>query len=350
LRSKLLIRLALSLAVAFLGLELVLRVLLFGTGDLAQSVGRRLRQARYYAELDTDAYWALDGQFRTETRDAPRHPDARLGWLSRDVAPATYEHTGLGELDSRRPILLYGDSFSACMTNATDCFQGLLARSSRDDSHVLLNHGVSGHGPGQMLLMLRSTAPRLVDLNPLVVVGIFVDDDLERTALSLRQFPKPRFYLEDGELAYDPPHPGGRQAWLEAHGEGITSYAWRLLTTDGPRHTPSKEALNRAVLAAIRDELARLDLEGFVILFPGLKALRAEPGMDWQEPFLRRTLNELGLPFVDARRDLEAEARRSGDGVEAFFIPSGPATGHYDARGNEVAFRALVRGLEGEFD
>jgi len=261
LRSKFVLRLAVALAVAFLGLELVLRLLLFGSGDLARSYGWKFRQARYFASPDTDSFWALDGQFSIDSRDAAPYPDAELGWLSWDVLPGTYEHRGLDPLDGRRPILLYGDSFSACMTKASDCYQSLLERSDLGATHVLLNHAVSGHGLGQIQLMLRSTVERYAERDPIAVVGIFVDDDLERTGLSLRQFPKPRFFLEDGALAHEPPHPGGRRAWLETHRVGIPSYVWSLFAAKGARLSPGKASLNRAVLEAIRDELARLEIE-----------------------------------------------------------------------------------------
>ena len=65
---------------------------------------------------------------------------------------------------------------------------------------------------------------------------------------------------------------------------------------------------------------------------------------------LEETFAEEGIPFVTTRTDLEAEARASGESWRTLFEWDEPGAGHYNARGNVVAFRAIHRGLRGEFD
>ena len=95
-------------------------------------------------------------------------------------------------------MLLFGDSFCECATPPEECWQGLLERSPLGPRFALVNYGTGGYGLDQVLLLARRVLDRWRGRDPLVVVGILVDDDLDRDALALRNFPKPRFRLADG--------------------------------------------------------------------------------------------------------------------------------------------------------
>jgi len=335
-----------ALVLGLLLLELALRWLIFAGG----SYGAPLQRPDDYAHPATDEHWALLATVRPRGPDTSRFEDPLVGWTNELVAPASYVHRDAVGLEGRAPLLLYGDSFAACLTDASACFQGLLERSDLGRDSGLLNYGINGFGPGQVYLLLRETLDHHRQREPVVIVGIYLDEDLSRTPLSLRQHPKPRFYLDENGLRFDPPLPGGRSAWLEQNGIGIRSYVasffLRRMQASG---TPELEDLNRAVLMAIQEEIQERGLRYFALLFPGLDSLQApEPG--WEEVFVESVLNEIGFPFVSARHDLEEEAVRAGIGPEEFFAREGAGVGHFDARGNEVAFRALRRGLSGDFD
>src|SRR5690606_21886828 len=166
--------------------------------------GWRLRRAGIYADAQSDDdYWKLEhGLRRPGERDSFVHRDAKLGWLDPRLAPGSYAHVGEGDLRGRRPVLLYGDSFAACTTAAADCWEGLLERDPElGATHVLLNHGTAAFGLDQILLLVRASLPRWRGRDPLVVVGIFVEDALDRSLLAFRGCPKPRFELDaDGRL------------------------------------------------------------------------------------------------------------------------------------------------------
>ncbi len=359
---RLLLRLALVLAVALGGAELAVRFLLFSGAGAAVPLSDRFRAAWRYADADTDEYWALDARLHPPVPGArPQHADPQLGWTCWAVEPRTYAHQGEAALAGRRPVLLFGDSFARCATPPADCFDGLLARSPLAADHALLNYGVGGYGLGQSYLLLRCALERHEERDPLVVLSVLVDDDLERMLVSMRQWPKPRPRLAaNGELVFDPPHPGGLDGWLDDHPIGGTSFAlrrviygsravpaaWRERVTGRPERNDEKRALARAMFADFANELRERGLDGFVVLFHGIPALSAPDGV-WQEHFLADLLTELGLRYVSSRVAIEADRARTGRPTGAYF-GAGDGGGHYNALGNEVVFGAIERAVGGD--
>ena len=114
----------------------------------------------------------------SERRGPPRF-DSRLGWVSRGVLD-DYDHERRAELAGRRPVLLFGDSFAACVTEPVDCWQGWFARSERRDDEMLLNYGAGGYGLDQIALLAQSALDRWHAERPRILIGILVDDDIDR--------------------------------------------------------------------------------------------------------------------------------------------------------------------------
>lgn len=344
---------------AFLLAEVTLRWLLFG--DV--SLGEPLREPSYYAHWQSPEFRTLTAAFDRETR---RHPffDRGVGWTKEGLAPETYASADEERLGDRRPILFYGDSFTSCVTGPADCWEGLVDASELGRTHGLVNLGVGGYGLGQMLLLMRSTLDRFADRDPIVIVGILVDDDLDRSALPVRGFPKPYFVPEDGALTLRPLVHATAADYAAATTIGIRSYAWRLAVL-GSGVLPDRAGLalagegalvayrmelNRLLLEALREELTSRGLEHFFVVFHGRRAFRSRGPYTWREPFLLDTLDELGLPRVSSKRALRADAARTGRDESAYFLDEDPGANHYTPTANAVVFEALQRGLRGEYD
>jgi hypothetical protein len=357
---KRLVLVALVLAATGLLFEGALRFLLFVDADWCAGLARRYRNELYYADAySEDEAWVLRAGFHPE-QAAREHPqfDERLGWTSEAIEPGTLRHADEPGPAGERLVLLYGDSFARCLTGRADAWEGLLERSALGPTHHLLNYGVGGYGLDQIWLLLDATIERHAARKPLVIVGILVDDDLDRTALALRNFPKPRYELVDGELVLHPPHARTPTEFAAAHPPGIRSYAWRhflhfclptrarwALSGEEARRE-EKRRLCRALLERIQRRLTELQLEHFVLLFHAEKSMATDGPYSWQEPFLYATLRELGLSFVSAKRALREDIALTGLAPEAYL----PLERHHDARGNAVVFRAFERGFAGEFE
>ena len=354
-------------AVTFVLLELGLRFLLFHDSGLARSWGAYLRDPANFAYRWTDEYWKLRYLFADPESHRPTRHDARVGWLHQRIQDGTYDHRLRGELRGRRPVLLYGDSFAACVTSRADCWEGLLANSELGESHQLLNYGVGGYGFDQTVLLFEQSIDLWQDQNPVVVISLLIGVNLDRTALHFKGWPKPHLVVgEDGSLAPQEEVAQGSQAYLESHPVGIVSYAWRYLVNgsgllpDGWQAAlqgrdgidEETRARSRALLQRLREECQARDLECFVLLFHGRRVLAPEDEQaeDWHEPFLIAELEQLDMPYVSSRPLLQAHAREYGQPVSDYFFTQGIARRHYTPLANRVVFEAIRRGIARDYD
>ena len=142
--------------------------------------------SRYADPLREDSYWLLWQRWNPPpsfTRDA------ELGWVGA-FRPSTYIHNDRHTLKGRRPVLLFGDSFSACVPEEK-CFEDLLENDLRfSESHRLINYGVGGYGLDQIMLLLEKVAPIYPDA--IVIFGLMTLD-LDRSQLQMREASKPFF-------------------------------------------------------------------------------------------------------------------------------------------------------------
>jgi hypothetical protein len=358
-----LLALALGCVLAALLSELGLRAVLFGLPPSLANLARALRRPELYtAAREESLYWKLQYLWGPPEERIPRarNPDPLLGWRSRAVR-ADYSHVDMEALGSRRPILLYGDSFAMCVTADDDCFQGLVRSSDLGADHALLNYGVGGYGIDQAYLSLRASIGHFDGLDPIVVFSFLVEDDLNRTLLDFRQWPKPELRVEEGEIVVDPPPVLDSDAFLALRPPRAASWSWRLLVHSSrrfPRALTGQDArdeqkgrITRAVLEAVQAELDSHGLEWFVLLFHSDRGTRSRRPFGWDEPFVVRTLAELGIPFVSTRPDIWRAAADLGVTVDDLYRgPHERGFGHLDERGNRAAFESLRRGLRGEFD
>ena len=324
-----------------------------------------MRRAGNFADpRSDDDFWLLHHRFRASGKARRnRNPDPVVGWLRRDVTPETYLHPAAARLAGRRPILLYGDSYAQCVTPAEECWQGLLEASDFGAEHALINYGTAGYGLDQSVLLMQETLDQYQDLDPIVVLGILIDNDLDRSYLSVREWPKPRFRLtSDGALELEGPA-SGNEISARARSIGIRSYAWRWLL-HGSGYLPdsvrdrcrrvsrvdeAKRRLNERLLDLAALEVEARELEFFVIAFHAYPSLRPE-GNGWREEFLLAALEERGIPYVSSRPLLNVAGLPKPAGVKALFVQQGPTRNHYSRAGNQVVFHAFERGLGGHFD
>ena len=163
--------------------EIVFRIAIF----IDLPTFNKLKNPALYADyFSDDDYWKLyyvfDGQYKP-----PENPHPLLGWIH-DFSRTTYLHNKSKYLDSKRPVLLYGDSFAACVQDV-ECFQDILNKDYEfSKEHYLLNYGVGGYGVGQIFLLMQNSF-RLYE-DPFVIISIMTGD-LDRSILSVNTAQKP---------------------------------------------------------------------------------------------------------------------------------------------------------------
>jgi len=347
-----------SLGLAWGAGELGVRWLLFGEGTVPETMGAVLRDPNRFADaLSDDDFWKLQRRFQAD-RDSDQfersHPD--LGWVSASVRPRSLAHREERTLRGRRPVLLYGDSFSECVVPTEDCWETLLDESALADDFRMLNFGTCAYGLDQIVLLLERSVDRYVSEDPIVVIGILVDEDLDRCALSFRGHPKPRVTEGSDGFGWELPGDVGAKEWVEDHPPEISSYLGRLFMTSGfvphawrvEAKAPMIALKQRSatwLLERARELLRERDLEHFVVLFHGERLANGREGVDWREAFLLRSLEELQIPYVSSRGALFADHVATGRVAHDYYITEGAFSGHLTAVGNEAVFPALVEGL-----
>ena len=358
-------RLALVLsaaAVTLLGLELLLRHLLFGAGPLAEALGPRVRKEQLFAGPRQDAYWRLRVVLAGQRAVRNELADPELGWISRRILPGSLEHVQEDELGGRRPILLYGDSFAYCKVPEELCWSGLVEASPLGKDHVLVNYGVEGYGLDQIVMLMLDTIDDWLEHDPIVVLSLLVDDDLDRSMLRFRGWAKPFFSVgQQGELVRHSVPEEELDPQVAARPIGMRSYLYNLLLQSGRlpvglvqdlrgtrEDIERTMALNRRILNLAEAELQARELDHFFLLFHGSRMLGQRE--DWREDLCHAALGSIEAPYVSSRSSFTVDRWRFGRTSEDYILPEGPGVGHYNPLGNEVAFGALLRGIEGMYD
>ena len=343
------VRLGAVLVAALASLEGAARAVLFWPLFEDSALATALRRPERIAHPEEDLYWWLRTHYRFGVGpEGARDHDAELGWTR--WAGTDHDHPERGPLRGRRRVLLYGDSFAACQTPDSECFQGLLERSELGAACTLINYGVHAFGLDQVLLLLRRTLDHFRTEDPIVIVSLLVDRDLDRAGLSYRGGrSKPRFDVVDGRLELQPPLPAGvfperPAAWfgprLLVHALGVEGPVHDLVCGVDRARERNRERC-RLILEAIAEELAARDLDAFFLLFHSREHLESEPG--WQEPLVTVTLDRLGRPWRSTREPILGHAAATGRPLGDYF----DTTGHLNGLGNLAAFRAIRAGLAG---
>ena len=158
------------------------------------SEGTQLRQPGLYADPQSENdYWILHSKWRDASVDFTIHSE--LGWIG-NFRPQSLRHFDAVQMRGRRPILLFGDSFSACV-EGVECFESLLEGSDFGEDYAILNYGVGGYGLDQIWMLMERVLPLYPDA--IVIIGV-MSDDVDRAHLSMREASKPMFQVVDDTL------------------------------------------------------------------------------------------------------------------------------------------------------
>lgn len=355
---RLLGKLAFSTLATLIGFEGSLWFFLESDRAAESFVARRLRNPAFWAgPSNRDLYWQLAHEWRTA--EVPLHSppyDPLLGWTWWNIEPNSYAHRDEAKIAGRRPVLLFGDSFSAGVLPAEFLFQNLLERSALAPRYALLNYGVCGYGFDQTVLLAEAALRRHRDRDPVVVIGVLVDDDLDRAMLHLREFPKPRFELVDGTLVRPEFPVPAVDDFARATPDVPRLWTWQLLRRKvgekllGRKIPPLREdvlALERALTESIVATLEEARVPCFFLLFHSQRA--TEPGVprDDRDQLLARILDAHGILHLEVRDAIRARALEESRPIGDYFLaPGEEGAGHHDEAGNRVAFEVLTRGIE----
>ena len=363
-RLRTLLRVLAVLAVSVLGLEGLIRLILFVPEWAPEGTG--LRRPELYFSGDDPRFWMLRARLNGHHElGPPDDPDPVLGWTSGRFEADTREHMDEGRLGDQRPVLLVGDSFAACTGAPERWYEHLLEEGPFGPTHELLNYGVGGYGTDQALLLSFDLIDRFADRDPVVVLSLLVDDDLDRCTLPYRGAPKPVLEAagEREVRIARPAAPLDRSAWFAENPLEVPWWSARFLRRNFLMDEEAwiedsgiearLETMRVAMAAGLLEWKDRLDahgLDGFVLLFGD--RLRHEGVSTKEDRFrwLEAVLEGQQIPWIRAWEELEDDRELFERDLDDYFVTGKIGKGHYTALGNELTHLALERGLRGAFD
>ncbi len=343
--------------------EAALRWLLFSSDPIAQWLGADLRRPEHFAPPGSlPEYWKLHMRLRANAGETVHpHVDARIGWRRPDLDPETLLPDPWPDFGGRRPVLWFGASFVACSGHSGACWDEIFdEHSALADDFALINYGVWGHGIDQTLLLLREVLDAWAPYDPVVALGFVAETDLYRPALSVFGWPKPRFALSDaGELVRVDPPAWTFDEYLAQEPIGIPSYAWRAIDLHLRGHDAlelrRRYGLHRyeleglqlscLLLQEIHRELERRDLEHFGIFFHTAENSRHPGACQAFYDTARSWLAGAGPPMVSLAPLLAADGPGGAPDLDAWFLESGPDSGHLTETGRRALLPLLDQGL-----
>lgn len=339
--------------------ECGLRWLLFSDSATALHVGRPFRNATFFLPVTAlEEYETLRVLLvpRAE-RWLPGTPHPELGWVRRDLDPATLRHPDDAQLDGRRPVLLYGSSFATNDDPAQPSYEALLEESELGRRFCVLNYAAFAYGLDQTILLAEKTLPFYAERDPVVVVA-FAVEDLPRCAVSFFCAPKPRYELAGDGLRLARPADIDLDRFLERHSPRVTSYLARYVLSraglassePGEDDDPAEDLLDdayRITRRLIKSWNADCDARGLAHFLWIFRAKWTAPEDDrTRDRSLLQFLDSAGIPHVDSAADVSAAL--AVDTLDGLTL--GPGNRHPNARGTAVLLPGLVRGIEGRYD
>ena len=294
---------AISLFIGFIAAEFAYRIILFS--DLKQF--EHLRDPRLYDDsFYGDDYWKLAYIFG-KTLGGAKVPHKTLGWIG-DFDRNDYRQNDINQINDKRPVLLYGDSFAQCV--GATCFQEILNNdSSFSKEHYFLNYGVGGYGVDQIYLLMQKSLDYFE--KPFVIVSIMTTD-IDRSYLTVRDGQKPFFTLENGQLKLSEDSIYSNPAeYFEQNPPQITSYLYRrLIYADNLvpevirsrlrgkwKANRNKTELNKEIILNMKRELDSRNYEYVFLIFNQL--LSPDPTTrGWRDAFLANLFEENDIPFI----------------------------------------------------
>lgn len=248
------------------------------------------------------------------------------------------------------PILALGDSFTEGFAVGND--DTWPAALERTLGRRVLNGGVRGYGIDQMVLREERLVPKL---KPQTVVLAFIADDIDRTALSVRDSKGKPYFVPAGEgleLRNVPVQTALSSPWLEA-ARDVLGYsrllddvmtrlgATELWYGDVVRTGADGTVVSCRLMDRFAAQVRHQSVKALVVALPQY--------LGWSDPanlaFERRMVTALlgcasraGLPTLDAFAPFEREG--VGRDLDAYYVQY-----HLTARGNALAARLIAAAL-----
>lgn len=335
------------MSISLLLAEYILRALVFNEAVESKLINDPAAYAIYPDDpnegIYSEDFWRLN--YIIHKKFNLKHPHPLLGW--RGAFDYHFRHLERKNVQNRRPVLLFGDSFAQCI-DSTDCFEDFLNNDTVfSKRYYMLNYGVGGFGIDQIGLLMDSVIPLFED--PIVIFSMLTTD-LDRAVLKFRDAQKPYYTLTDDELQlkgtpivlttdeYIKLHPPKPRSFVLNR---VFNIFTRRLGIPIPDPLPVRneiKKLNKALIKRSIETLNNSGVEFLVLLFQPEQ--HTEDG--WRMRFLMETFDELEVPFFTNVSVKMADRVRRNKPTTAYCIDG---DGHPSTYANYIMAKSIKRAV-----
>lgn len=323
------------------------RKLIFSKGETFKN----LKEPKQYADQEWDVnYWKLTQMWGISK---PPYPNPLVGW-GFEFWQKTLLHPDIEQLNKRRPVLIYGDSFANCI-DSTQCYEEYLNNDSVfSENNFLINYGTGGYGVDQIYTLMKNSYQHYE--NPFVVFS-FLTFDMDRSGLSFREGQKPYYTLDDnGELKLNTsgfnPSPA---EYLNENPPQIKSYAWKKFLYSDINFLPESltqslkgesqqreflKKLNTKLLHEAAKELKESGVDFIFLIFEGYVDYNTPRETNWRVKLISDILEKENIPHVWARDLIKNDLNPDLKNLDKFLIPG---DGHPTSYFNRIVSDEIKR-------
>jgi len=323
-----------SIIISLVLVEVVFRMMIFSDNDVFKPLQKPGDYADFFSE---DLYWKLyyrwDGKF-----EPPSCVHEELGWI-RDFSRYSLVHWDMKHYQSKRPVLLYGDSYAACSRPTAICFEEILnIDPDFSNENHLYNYGVGGYGLDQIYMLFDKTVGKYED--PLIVFSLFVHD-MDRTWLTLRTGQKPYFRMENDSLVLKGvPLEKDAKSFFDEHSARPFSFLVRKFLFSKQNFLGStitkrllgldeiekeKIKINKAILQKTLDHLRNKKMDFVFLVFHILKYDENNFGTgadkDWRNVLLKDFFKTNDVPYIWSKEVILEDSLYQTFDVHNYMIP-----------------------------
>lgn len=311
----------LSLFICFVVAEIGWRFIIFSDSEIFKNQQQAFLYADPYSE---DDYWKLQFNLVTKKDTSPTIIKHRTTlckqnkiYYTRYILLDNYKHVNFTNVNNKRPVLLYGDSFAACYSK-NDCFEHILNNDEAfSKKNYLLNYGVGEYGLDQIYLLFKNSVDNYK--KPFVVISLMTLD-LDRSILSVRGGPKPFFSIENNMLKlHEQPAYSNLESFFSNNKPQIISYFYRrgLYSKAAKKLMPDKLIsylkkeeyyktkkiqINKKIITEIVEKLKARKIDYvFLVFHPNFIPECGKMNQnvtDWRSTFIRNLLDENSIPYI----------------------------------------------------
>ena len=242
-------------------------------------------------------------------------------------------------LDSPNPkIFFYGDSFVRGVSDVEFEIPNYINR--KINGREVVDFSMGGYGLDQVYLMFKETHQKAD--HPLVLVGILVSDDIDRTVLSIRTSKKPYFTvdakgaLQLNSVLIERDHANDCHSFPLSIKSYMLAFVKQTLLR-GDNKVELKQQISSRILDHFKAEADQAQAKLVFVLFYVQDSLTQ---MDWRDTFVKAQLSRLGMPYIDTRDILLQYAKDQHVELSSFYKLG---EGHHNNLGNEVISKGIVK-------